>query len=58
MLVSHDLEISVEGHCVFTCDLRDRETDKIECGKAHFAALSVMEQPAKYVVARNLADVI
>ena len=43
---------------MFTCDLRDRETDKIECGKAHFAALSVMEQPAKYVVARNLADVI
>ena len=43
---------------LFTGDLRDRETDKIECGKAHFAALAVMEHPAKYVVARNLADVI
>jgi len=43
---------------LFTGDLRDRETDKIECGKAHFAALSVMEPPAKYVVARKLEDVI
>ena len=43
---------------LFTGDLRDRETDKIECGKAHFAALSVMEHPANYVVARNLADIL
>lgn len=43
---------------LFSGDLRNRETDKIECGKAHFAALSVMEQPAKYVVARKLEDVI
>lgn len=43
---------------LFTGDLRARETDKIECGKAHFAALSVMEPPAEYVVARKLEDVI
>jgi type III restriction enzyme len=41
-------------------DLRDKESAKIECGKAHFKALEegVRESPAKYVVARNLNDVL
>ena len=43
---------------LFTDDLRDKESAKIECGKAHFAALGEGENPAQYVVARNLADVI
>jgi type III restriction enzyme len=41
---------------LFEDDLRDREGAKIECGKAHFAALSVGENPAKYVVAATLND--
>lgn len=43
---------------LFTDDLRNKESAKIECGKAHFKALAVGENPARYVVARNLNDVI
>ena len=43
---------------LFTDDLRNKESAKIECGKAHFKALAVGENPARYVVARNLDDVI
>jgi type III restriction enzyme len=43
---------------LFTDDLRDKESAKIECGKAHFAALGVGENPAKYLVATSLADVL
>jgi type III restriction enzyme len=43
---------------LFTDDLRDKESAKIECGKAHFAALGVGENPARYMVARNLNDVL
>ena len=43
---------------LFTDDLRDKESAKIECGKAHFKALSVGETPARYVVARSLDDVL
>ena len=43
---------------LFTDDLRDKESAKIECGKAHFAALGVGENPAKYVVATSLDDVL
>ena len=39
-------------------DLRNKESAKIECGKAHFKALAVGENPARYVVARNFNDVI
>ena len=39
-------------------DLRIKESAKIDCGRAHFAALRVMEDPAKYVVARTLDDVL
>ena len=41
---------------LFTGDLRDKESAKIECGKAHFQALAVGENPARYVVARSVND--
>jgi type III restriction enzyme len=41
---------------LFTADLRDKESAKIECGKAHFKALTVGENPARYEVARTLDD--
>ena len=43
---------------LFTDDLRDKESAKIECGKAHFAALAEGDNPARYVVARSLDDVL
>ena len=43
---------------LFTDDLRDKESGKIECGKAHFKALAVGESPAQYRVARTLADLL
>ncbi len=43
---------------LFTEDLGDKESAKIECGKAHFKALSIGESPARYVVARSLDDVL
>ena len=43
---------------LFTDDLGDKESAKIECGKAHFKALEVGNSPARYVVARNLDDVL
>ncbi len=43
---------------LFTDDLRDKESKKIECGKAHFNALAVREAPARYVVARTVDDVL
>ena len=43
---------------LFTDDLRDKESAKIECGKAHFAALGVGENPARYLVATSLGDVL
>jgi type III restriction enzyme len=43
---------------LFTDDLRNRESAKIECGKAHFKALAVGENPARYVVARSVSDVM
>lgn len=42
----------------FTDDLRDKESAKIKCGKAHFAALVVGENPARYVVARSVGDLL
>ncbi len=38
--------------------LRPDEAAKIECGKAHFKALAVGENPARYEVARNIDDLI
>jgi type III restriction enzyme len=43
---------------LFTDDLRNKESAKIECGKAHFKALAVGENPARYLVARSLSDVM
>jgi type III restriction enzyme len=43
---------------LFTDDLRDKESAKIECGRAHFNVLAVRESPARYVVARSVDDVL
>ena len=43
---------------LFTDDLRDKESAKIECGKAHFKALAVGEDPAKFIQARNIGDLM
>ena len=43
---------------LFASDLRDAERAKIECGKAHFAALKVSESPAHYRIARSLDDLL
>ncbi|MGV8893840.1 MAG: type III restriction-modification system endonuclease [Burkholderiaceae bacterium] len=43
---------------LFTDDLHDKESAKIECGKAHFQALAVGDSPAQYVVARSVDDVL
>lgn len=43
---------------LFTDDLRDKESAKIECGKAHFTALATGENPAKYLVATKFEDLI
>lgn len=43
---------------LFTEDLRDKEGAKIECGKVHFKALAVSENPAEYVVARTVEDLM
>lgn len=39
-------------------DLRNAESAKIECGKAHFAALKVSESPAEYRTALSIDDVL
>ncbi len=39
---------------LFTDDLRDKESAKIECGKAHFGAIAARETPAEYLVANSL----
>jgi type III restriction enzyme len=41
---------------LFADDLRDKESAKIECGKAHFKALRVGESPAEYCVASSVDD--
>ena len=43
---------------LFTDDLRDKESAKIECGKAHFQALAVSDNPAHYEVARTVDDLL
>lgn len=43
---------------LFDDDLRGKESAKIECGKAHFRALAVGENPACYVVARSVDDLL
>jgi type III restriction enzyme len=41
---------------LFKDDIRSTEGAKIECGKAHFKALAVGDNPARYRVARKLED--
>ncbi|MCZ8095569.1 MAG: DEAD/DEAH box helicase family protein [Acidovorax sp.] len=43
---------------LFTDDLRSKEDAKIKCGEAHFAALGVGENPARYMVATAWNDVL
>ena len=43
---------------LFEDELRDRESGKIKCGTAHFAALSTEVKTARYVVARNIDDLM
>jgi type III restriction enzyme len=43
---------------LFNEDLRDKESAKIKCGKAHFEVLAVGENPAEYLVARNINDLM
>ena len=43
---------------LFADELREKESAKIECGKAHFKALEVHEAPARYVVARSVEDIV
>lgn len=43
---------------LFDEDLRDKESAKIKCGKAHFEALAIGENPASYLVARNIGDLM
>jgi type III restriction enzyme len=43
---------------LFTDDLRDRESAKINCGKAHFEALAGVGNPARYLAARSVDDVL
>lgn len=43
---------------LFTDDLRDRESAKIRCGEEHFRALAVREEPAKYIKATQVDDLM
>ncbi|WP_293374772.1 DEAD/DEAH box helicase family protein [Nevskia sp.] len=43
---------------LFTDELRSKEDAKIECGAAHFAALEVRENPARYMVATSFQEVL
>ena len=43
---------------LFTDDLRDGEAAKIACGEAHFKALAVGANPARYVKATKVDDLM
>lgn len=46
-------------HSLFTDDLRDKESAKIECGKAHFAELAGYNSPAaEFIKATRLDEVL
>jgi len=42
---------------LFTDDLRDRESGKINCGKAHFKAIAKDDNPAFFFPARSIDDI-
>jgi type III restriction enzyme len=61
--------VEVDGHerlyfvvetkaSLFKEDLRDKEYAKTKCGQAHFEALAVEGNPATYLVARNIDDLM
>ncbi len=43
---------------LFTDDLRDKESAKIKCGKAHFKTLTIGDNLAHYEVARSVDDLL
>ena len=43
---------------LFTDDLRDNEAAKVACGEAHFKALATGENPARFIKATKVDDVI
>jgi type III restriction enzyme len=43
---------------LFVVDLRDRENAKITCGEAHFKALEKENNPARFVKASKLEDIL
>lgn len=43
---------------LFTEDLREKEGAKIKCGEAHFQALAVDDNPAQFIRARNIDDLM
>lgn len=43
---------------LFEDELRDRESGKIKCGAAHFTALTTEGKTARYVVARNIDNLM
>lgn len=43
---------------LFSEDLRDKESTKIECGKVHFKSIAITENPAEYVVVRTVDDLM
>lgn len=43
---------------LFDDELRDRESAKIECGKAHFKALANGDNPARFILATHVNEVL
>ena len=43
---------------LFTDELRDKESAKIKCGEAHFKALAVGKNPAKFKKATKVNDLL
>jgi type III restriction enzyme len=43
---------------LFPDDLRDNEAAKLACGEAHFKALVVSGNPARYITATNIDDLM
>jgi type III restriction enzyme len=43
---------------LFTDDLRDKEAAKVACGEAHFKSLAVGHNPARFIKATKLDDVL
>ncbi len=48
--------VETKGPGLFSDSLRPIEKAKIDCGRAHFKALDVLEDPVRYVVASSVED--